>query len=317
MTSDARSRAGLTRREWSGLVAGGLVVAPLARLGATQKPDSRVAGVRIGAQTYSFRGMSLADTATAMASIGLSYCELWQGQVETQDVTGGPRPPETASRAERQAAQREGLRAWRLSVPLDHFRQIRRLFDEAGVTLTAYNLSFQNDFTDAEIDRGFAMARALGVDVITASSRVSTAARLDPFAITHGITVAFHNHSRIADDEFARPEDFARALEGRSNRMAVNLDIGHFNGAGFDALAYLDAHHDRIVSLPLKDKVREGDRNVPWGEGDTPIGPVLQRLRDRGWDIPAQIEYEYRGQDPVTEVRRCYEYCRTALGRES
>jgi hypothetical protein len=40
---------------------------------------------------------------------------------------------------------------------------------------------------------------------------------------------------------------------------------------------------------------------------------VLQRLRDKRWDIPAQIEYEYRGSNTVVEVRRCLDYCRAAL----
>jgi sugar phosphate isomerase/epimerase len=310
----AETDRSLSRREWSALVAGGLVAAPFAGLRARQQPDSRIAGVRIGAQSYSFRGMSIDETIAAMASIGLSYCELWQDHVETRDVVGAPAAlPEGASRQERQTAQREALRAWRLSVPLDHFRDIRRRFDAAGVTLTAYNLSFQNDFTDAEIDRGFEMARALGVGVITASSKVSTAARVDPVAQKHGIAVAFHNHSRMADDEFARPEDFAAALSGRSKLLAINLDIGHFTGAGFDALPYLEAHHDRIVSLHLKDNRREGDRNVPWGEGDTPIAQVLRMLRDRTWDIPAQIEYEYRGENAVAEVTKCFEFCKRAL----
>ena len=184
--------------------------------------------------------------------------------------------------------------------------------DRRTRTLTAYNLSFQNDFTDEEIDRGFEMARALGVDVITASSKVSTAARLDPFATRHGITVAFHNHTRQAPDEFVSPESFDEALAGRSDRLAINLDIGHFTGAGFDPLAYIDRHHARIVSLHVKDKTRD-DRNVPWGEGDTPIVEVLRRLRDRRWDIPVQIEYEYRGSGAVTEVTRCLDYCRQAL----
>jgi sugar phosphate isomerase/epimerase len=309
-----RGATPLTRREWSALVVGGLVSAPFARLGAAQRPKSRIAGVRIGAQSYSFRSLSLADTIPAMARIGLSYCELWQGQVETGDVIGTPADlPEDATRQQQQAARRDALRRWRLEVPLDHFRDIRRQFDAAGITLTAYNLSFGNDFTDAEIDRGFEMAKALGVDVITASSKVSTAAKVDPFAVKHGIAVAFHNHSRVSPDEFASPESFAEALDGRSNQLAINLDVGHFNGAGYDPLDYLDQHHDRIVSLHLKDKLRDGDRNVPWGEGDTPIVQVLQRLRDRQWDIPAQIEYEYRGENAEVEVARCLEYCRRAL----
>lgn len=307
----------LTRRHFGTLLASGIVAMPLAGFAFERRPQARIAGVRIGAQSYSFRSLSLDDTITAMGRIGLGWCELWQGQVETDDVIGTPAGlPEDATRQQRAAARREHLRRWRTTVPLDHFRDIRRRFDTAGVTLTAYNLSFQNDFTDAEIDRGFEMAKALGVDVITASSTISVAARLDPFAQKHGITVAFHNHSRVAPDEFASPESFAEALAGRSNRLAINLDIGHFTGAGFDALAYLDQHHDRIVSLHLKDKTRADDRNVPWGEGDTPIVEVLHRLRDRGWDIPAHIEYEYRGEDAATEVTRCLDYCRRALGTQ-
>lgn len=289
----------LTRREFAGVVAGGLVSV----LGSQQKPDSKIAGVRIGAQTYSFRDRSLDATIEAMASIGLSYCELWQSQVETNEDVGSPAGLDG----------RAALRKWRLEVPLDHFREIRRKFDAAGITLTAYNLSFNDSFTGDEIARGFEMAQALGVGVITASANVTTAAKVDQHARKSGITVAFHNHSDIRPNEFATPDDFAAALKGASDKLAINLDIGHFTAANFDAVAYLDTHHDRIVSLHIKDRRRNQGPNVPFGEGDTPIIAVLRRLRDRKWDIPAQIEYEYRGSDTVSEVRRSLEYCRRAL----
>ena len=123
-----------------------------------------------------------------------------------------------------------------------------------------------------------------------------------------------HNHSKIAKDEFATPDDFAAALKG-TQMIAINLDIGHFVAANFDPLDYLDEHHARIVSLHIKDRKRNEGPNMPFGEGDTPITAVLQRLRDRNWDIPAQIEYEYQGSDTNTEVQRCYDYCRNALSQ--
>jgi sugar phosphate isomerase/epimerase len=55
---------------------------------------------------------------------------------------------------------------------------------------------------------------------------------------------------------------------------------------------------------------------MPFGSGDTPIAAVLRLLRDRKWDIPAHIEYEYERGDAVAEVTKCYAYCRKALETE-
>jgi sugar phosphate isomerase/epimerase len=296
----------MTRRTWHGLVVGGLVSGPLGAALGAQKPDSTIAGVRLGSQSYSFRDRRLDEVISSMRTVGLAFCELWQEHIETRERIGAPAG---ASRTDRRAA----LRNWRLTVPLAEFEQIRKKFDAAGVTLTAYNLSFQDDFTDEEIRRGFEMARALGVDVITASANTGVVPRVDKVAKEFRIRVGMHNHSRIAPNEFATPDDFAKAMSGTSDLIAVNLDIGHFTAANFDAVDYLDTHHDRIVSLHIKDRKREQGPNVPFGEGDSPIIAVLQRLRDRRWAIPAQIEYEYEGQDTIAEVRRCLEYCRKAL----
>lgn len=297
--------SGLTRREWNRLVlggvAGGFAAGALARLDAADA-DSRIAGVRIGVQSYSFRDRPIDRAIAAMKDIGLTYCELWQNHVEPSQTSGTPHE------------SREALRQWRLTVPLDDFRGVRKKFAAAGIRLTAYNISFRDDFTDEEIARGFEMAKALGVNVITSSSNLPVVPRVDAAARKYKVTVGFHNHSDKSPNEFSGPDDFDRALTGRSKWMAINLDIGHFVAAGHDPLAFLDQHHDRIVSLHLKDrKLSDPVSNLPFGQGDTPIVPVLQRLRDRHWDIPANIEYEYRGGDTVAEVRKCFEYCKQAL----
>jgi len=69
-----------------------------------------------------------------------------------------------------------------LETPLDHFGAIRRKFGASGLSIFAYNYSFNPSFTDAEIDRGFAMARALAASFITASTTVAVAKRVVPFA---------------------------------------------------------------------------------------------------------------------------------------
>lgn len=291
----------LTRRQFGMTLGGGIIAAGAGAF--AQRAQSRIAGVRIGSQSYSFRDRPLDQMISAMSEVGLSYCELWSGHIETDEAIGAAAGP----------GRRDALRKWRLSVPLDTFKIVRQKFDKASIALTAYNLSFRDDFTDEEIARGFEMAQALGVGVVTASSNVTTAKKVDPFAKQAGIRVAFHNHSAIKPNEFATPDDFAAAMAGTSGMIAINLDIGHFTAANFDAVDYLQKNHARILSLHIKDRRRDQGENVPFGEGDTPIVPVLRTLRDNTWDIPAHIEYEYKGADAVAEVRRCYDYCRKAL----
>src|SRR6185295_2058202 len=142
---------------------------------------------------------------------------------------------------------REELRKWRLSVSLDEFRAVRKKFDNAGINLCAYNLSFNDSFTDDEIDRGFEMTKALGVSVITASSTVTSAKRVAPFADRHRMTVAFHGHSNVKDpNQFAKPESFAAALK-MSKNFAINLDIGHFTAANYDPVEFIKANHEKIL----------------------------------------------------------------------
>jgi sugar phosphate isomerase/epimerase len=286
----------LTRREWNKFALGSLTAAALPAEAFASKPNSKIKGVQIGAQSYSFRDRSLDDAIKAMVETGLSSCELWSGHVEPRGLNAADR------------------RTWRLTTPISFFTLIGEKFKKAGIDLYAYNYSFREDFSDEEVKRGFEMAKALGAKVITASSNVTTAKRIDPFAKEHKMRVGMHNHSRIAPNEFATPDDFKNAMEGTSEYICVNLDIGHFTAANFDAVDYLQKHHGRIVTLHIKDRKRNQGDNVPFGEGDTPIKPVLELLMKNKWNIPANIEYEYKGADTVAEVKKCFEYCKKALG---
>ena len=296
----------LTRREWHKLMAAGLLACayggrPRARGGQVEPlPESRIRGVLIGVQSYSFRDRDLQGLIDGMRAVGVTSCELWQGHVEPRELGG------------RDA--REDMRRWRLTVPLDHFRSIRERFERAGLTLNSYNISFQDHFSDDEIDRGFEMAKVLGAPSITASAHVNSVPRIARMAAAHGTPVAMHNHSRVDANEFSSPAQFAAAVaQGDGRSIAVNLDVGHFVAANHDPVAWLRDHHEQVTTLHLKDRRRDEGPNVPWGEGDAPIAGVLRMVRDEGWDIPCNIEYEYRGGDTVDEVRRCFDFCRGAL----
>jgi len=303
----------ITRRQFGALTLGGIVA------GIDLKANT-VSGVRLGVQTYSFRdlphmpgGDAIDPVIKAMTECGLTECELFAPQVEPQ-FGGGARGARGAPPSPEASKAREDVRKWRLETPLDHFAGVKKKFDAAGITVYAYNYSANASYTDAEIDRGFDMAKALGAEIITMSTTLDVAKRIAPLAEKHNMVVAMHGHSNIDDpNEFATPDSFATAMK-MSKLFKVNLDIGHFTAANFDALDYIRQHHADITNLHLKDRRKSQGDNVPWGQGDTPIREVLQLLKKERWPIRAYIEYEYRGQgSSVQEVKKCYEFAKQAL----
>jgi sugar phosphate isomerase/epimerase len=270
---------------------------PLSRLHAAKKINSTIHGVPIGAQTYSFRELPLDGAIDAMKQIGLGECELFMGHVEPKGMGG------------------DDLRQWRLTTPISYFEDIRGKFNAAGIQIYAYSLNFNDGFSSEELERGFEMTKALGTDLITTSTTLTCAKRLAPLAEKHAVRIALHGHDQSSKpNEFSTRESFAKGL-ALSPMFYINLDIGHFTAANDDAAAYLEQKHDKILVLHVKDRKKNHGDNVPWGEGDTPIKPVLQLVRSQKWKMPCNIEYEYGkpGLDTVAEVRKCFEYCKQAL----
>lgn len=306
------------------------------RLLVAQKVD----GVQLGVCTYSFRtlphtpgGDAVDPVINAMKECGATDCELFSVQLEPENpmmsapaprpAANGSQPPSPEARAAAMRARmnspeakkaREELRQWRLKTPASHFTAVKKKFDNAGIRIFAYTVNFRDDFTDPEIDKCFEEAKALGAKTIATSTQLTFAKRLAPFADKHHQLVSLHGHSNIKDpNEFSSPDTFAKAL-AMSSQFRINLDIGHFTAANFDAVAFIQQQHANITHLHMKDRKRNEGPNEPFGEGDTPIKDVLLLLKAKRYPIPAFIEYEYKGAGtPVEEVKKALAFEEAAL----
>jgi sugar phosphate isomerase/epimerase len=130
----------------------------------------------------------------------------------------------------------------------------------------------------------------------------------------HRMEVAFHGHTNTADpNEFAGPESFRKAL-AMSPFARINLDIGQFLGAGFDAVPFIAEQHAKIPVMHIRDGQRGQRGKVPWGSGEVRIKDVLQLLKREKYPIVADIEYDYDGAaEPLREITKCFDYCKRAL----
>ena len=288
------------------------------------KPNSNFNGVQIGAITYSFRGMpgTAEDILKYLVRCGLSSVELMGEPAEQfAGVPRGPgRGPRRGGRGQmtdeqrqaRQKAQEEQLK-WRLSVSMDKYKALRKMYNDAGVNI--HIVKFGNignaNMTDEEIDYYFNVAKALGARGITRELSEEAARRLGPIADKHEIMIGFHNHTQLKSTTYDGP------ILSYGKYLGINFDVGHFvAGTNESPIPLIQKHHDRILSLHLKDRKVNNGPNMPFGEGDTPVALILQLIKRERWKFPADIELEYRvpdGSDAVAEVTRCVQFCRESL----
>jgi sugar phosphate isomerase/epimerase len=329
----------LTRRELLRTAAVTAAAMPLATAvgsAADQPKIARIRGVRMALQSasFSFSGLALPDILTTMQALELTEIDIMSEHIEqflgapgiqlpgagrpgpwTRPAGAAPGGPGAAPGAAAtpgaaparpafrgmDPAVREALRTWRLEVDLARFRAVKAEFDKAGRILFSYNLSFNDSYTDAEIERGMQMAKALGTKIITASSPLSVMPRVAALAEKHDVIVAMHNHQE-------GPEEFEKGM-ALSPKIWVNLDVGHFFAMRHDPVAYLRAHHQRITNIHVKDRMANRGREMPFGQGETPLRDVLALVRDQKYDVPVCLEYV--GPDgPAVELKRCLDYCR-------
>ena len=220
--------------------------------------------------------------------------------------------------AEQLAAQQEQaakVKAWRTSVSMDPFKKLRKMYNDAGVTIYATKMLNAN-MSDEEYEYVFNVAEPLGANHTTLELLTDDAQlkRVGDFAMKKKIYAAYHTHAQGSMTAF----DKAFALS-RGNK--ANVDFGHWVAAGNvggTPMQFLEKYHDRIGSFHLKDRTtpEHCSLNIAWGTGETPIKEILQLVKKNKWDIPGSIELEYNvpeGSDAVKEVKKCVDYCRAAL----
>jgi sugar phosphate isomerase/epimerase len=221
-------------------------------------------------------------------------------------------PEQQAQMDQAQAA----VAKWRTDTTPDTWKAVRKKFNDAGIDVALLCYNMNDRMKDEDIEYGFQMAKGLGVKAISTSTTLTMAKRIAPIADTHKMMVGYHGHDATNDpNQTATLESYATLMAyGKYN--GINLDIGHFTAANYDAVAFIKEHHDKITNLHLKDRKKGHGDNLPWGQGDTPIKDVLLLLKKEKYGFPANIELEYpipEGSTVVAEMKKCVQYCKDAL----
>jgi sugar phosphate isomerase/epimerase len=285
-----------SRRTFLGAVAGAAACSLFpgrTRAEGSAPPNSKFDGVQIGVITYSYRSMpsSAEDLLKYIVESGINAGVELMGD-----------PAEKFAKAHADASD-----------PVAGYKALRKLYNDAGVTIDVLKFGNIGDkkMSDEQIEQYFLAAKAVGAKGITRELSEDAAKRLGPIADKHEIVVAFHNHTQI------KPNTYDGDILSYGKYLGINLDIGHYVAAtGESPVPLIEKHKDRILNLHLKDRKKGNGPNMPWGEGDTPIGAVLQYMKKNQLTFPAEVELEYKvpaDSDAVKEVIKCVKFCKDAL----
>ena len=218
--------------------------------------------------------------------------------------------------AERQAAT-EKLAQWRASATANTWKAVTKKFNDAGIDVALLCYNMQDSMKDEDIEFGFSMAKGLGVKGITTSTTLTMAKRIAPVADKHKLMVGYHGHDATNDANQTATLESYDTLMGYGKYNGINLDIGHFTAAGYDAVAFIKQHHAKITNLHIKDRKKDHGPNVAvWGTGDTPMKEVLQLLKTEKYPFPANMELEYpvpADSNIVAEAKKCLAYVKSCL----
>jgi sugar phosphate isomerase/epimerase len=303
----------ISRRHMGKLALGSLAMPAL----PAAKINSNIGGIQFGLQTYVFTTAGLPQdglldlAVKSMVDAGLGECDLFAPLVEPAEFWDKIRDSITVPDA--RVAARQALERWRASVPLDFYRAIRNKINHAGIEI--FGMSGFPGKTRKQLERTFEIAHVLGARLVTIGNTFTEVKEVAPLVDKSEFLVGLQGRPDMHPtdpDAISTPANFEEAL-ALSKNYWMSFDIGDATGAGYETLPFVEAHHDRIALIYLKDR-RKDRTSVPWGEGDTPVADVLRLARDRKYRWRCFVDCDYKTADRPGDVKRSFEYAKKALG---
>ena len=177
-----------------------------------KKPNSKVAGVQLGLTTYSYREIphSLEQVLQYVLKADINALEMRLVLEEGLGIPQAPpRPPRGTQLTDEQRAEREKImkelpekqREWRLSLPMQKYADVRKMYNDAGVDIHIAKFA-PSRWSDPEIDYAFNAANTLGAYGVTDEASKFACQRLGKFAEKHHSLAIFHTHAQFSEPDF-------------------------------------------------------------------------------------------------------------------
>jgi sugar phosphate isomerase/epimerase len=190
--------------------------------------------------------------------------------------------------------------------------ELRKAFQDrlaaAKVRLVSY-YTYQTKPDPAAWRREFEFAKSLGIEILVAEPEPPAFDAIDRLCDEFKICLAVHNHP--PKSYYWNFETVLEVCRGRSRRIGVCADTGHWMRAGINPVEAVKRLEGRLISFHLKDRDAYGMKathQVAWGAGKGNLRGVLEEVRRQGARPLFIMEHEEHGPDSMGDIARCVEF---------
>lgn len=252
------------------------------------RPEERL-GWKLGTQAFTFNRFTFFEAVAKTASCKLDYIEAYPGQ----EIGGGI---EGKMDYHMEPAKRE---------------QILQLLKKNHVKMAAFGVIGAD--SEAEWIKIFEFGKAMGIETITAEPNEKDMQLISDLCDKYKINVAIHNHAKPS--RYWNPDILLNAVKGKSKRLGMCADLGHWVHSGLDPLECIKKAEGRVLHLHLKDLngTDENAHDVHWGTGATNIDAVIKELKRQKFKGIISAEYEYNWDNNTDDVAKSVAYFRQSV----
>ena len=259
----------------------------------TDYKDVRIKVFPISVQCWSFRKYTFFETVDKVKALGITNLQGFPGQAlgngEAKAVFD-----HNMSEADMKAAQAK-LR-------------------QTGLSVVAYGV-VDIGTTEATMRKVFDFAKKMGIRTVVCEPQDEAFPILEKLLEEYDLQAAIHNHPRPA--KYALPMTTLEHLKGRSARIGVCADTGHWMREGLNPIECLRLLQGRILDLHLKDRTALGKgpsaKDVPWGSGQANMRDILAELtlQDYAGCLTMEYENEEEVMTPDPAIRKSMEFVKS------
>jgi sugar phosphate isomerase/epimerase len=248
---------------------------------------------KLGAQSYTFHRFTFVETLDKLQTLDLQYVEVYYGQ-----------------------RLGEGFGDQRMDFRMDKATQAKVLEAAKAKNVAIYASGVVICEDEQEWEDLFQFAKDMGISLITCEPKPEHLDFVEQLTDRYQIDISIHNHPQPSN--YWHPDSVMQALEGRSQRMGVCADVGHWKREGVDPVKGLEQVGSRLKSLHFKDikAPEEGEaeqHDVIWGKGVCDVPAMLQVLKKLNFNGLMSIEYEFNWDNSVPDIKQCIEMMNASL----